>query len=75
MNHRPLTFVSGQSASNDNSIQCAELDILDDDILEKDETFSLNLSNQSDKVYITAGKHEAEVIIREDDTDCKWKWK
>ena len=53
------------------SIQCTELDILDDNILENNETFSLDLSNRSTQVHITTGRQQAQVIISEDDMDCK----
>lgn len=66
----PLRFVSGQSANN-MPIQCTELSVLDDNILEYDETFTVRLSSRSNQVYITTGREEAEIIIREDDTDCE----
>ena len=47
-----LTFVSGQSV---NGTQCAELVVLDDDILEMNEIVNLQLSNSSDLVVITVG--------------------
>ena len=62
--------MSGQS-SNSMPIQCADLDVLNDNILENDETFSVRLSSWSNRVYITTGRQAAEVTIREDDTDCK----
>ena len=68
--YRLLRFVSGQSASN-MPTQCANLTVLDDNILENDETFSVGLSSMTNQVYITYGREQAEVIIREDDTDCK----
>ena len=52
-------------------IKCTELDVIDDNILENDETFSVGLSSRSNQVYITIGREQAEVIIREDETDCK----
>ena len=62
--------MSGQSDSN-MRIQCANLTVLDDNILENDETFSVRLSSSSNKVYITYLRDQAEIIIREDDADCK----
>lgn len=65
-----LTFTSGQSFNN-TPVQCTELIVFNDDILEDTETFSVRLSSESDQVIITAGREEANVTIREDDTDCK----
>ena len=52
-------------------VQCTELIVLNDDILEDNETISVRLSSKSDQVIITPSREEAEVIIREDDTDSK----
>ena len=68
MNSRGLTFVSGQSSSNMRT-QCTNLTILNDDILEARETFSIRLTSQSSEVIITAGQDEAEVNIVEDNID------
>ena len=65
-----LTFSSGQSF-NSMPVQCTELIVLNDDILEDNETISVRLSSKSDQVIITPSREEAEVIIREDDTDSK----
>jgi hypothetical protein len=65
-----LTFMSGQS-SNNMSTQCTDLVILNDDILEYDENFMIQLSSRSDEVIITAAGEQAEVVIREDSADCK----
>jgi hypothetical protein len=51
--------------------QCIDLDILNDDILEEDENFMIQLASRSDEVEITAAGEQAEVVIREDSTDCK----
>lgn len=71
MDSRGLTFTSGQSV-NDMSIQCTELDILNDNILEDDETFLVRLSSGSAQVIITTARQEADVVIREDAADCKY---
>ena len=52
---------------------CTELSVSDDNILEYDETFTVRLSTGSNQVYITIGREQAEVIIREEDTDCEYK--
>lgn len=52
-------------------IQCTDLIVLDDNILEYEETLTVGLSRRSNQVYITIGREQARVIIREDDTDCK----
>jgi hypothetical protein len=51
--------------------QCIDLVILNDDILEDDENFMIQLVNRSNLVEITAAGEQAEVIIREDSSDCK----
>ena len=51
--------------------QCAELVVRNDNILEDDETFLVQLTSRSDQVVITSGGEQAEVVIREDNTDCK----
>ncbi len=66
-----LIFLSGQSSSN-MSIQCGELIVLNDTALEANETISIHLTSDSPQVNITAGRAEAEVIIQEDDNDCKY---
>ena len=70
VNSSALTFTSGQSFNN-MPIQCSELVVLNDNILEDNETFSIQLTNRSDQVVITSGGEQAEVVIVEDDTDCK----
>ena len=70
MDSLELIFSSGQS-SNNASIQCTELDMLNDDNLENNETFSVRLSSNSDHVVITADRELAHIVIEEDITDCK----
>ena len=65
-----LTFLPGQSSSS-RSIQCGELGVLNDEILEDNETVSIVLLSDSNQVVITPGRDEAEVIIQEDTADCK----
>jgi hypothetical protein len=66
-----LIFLSGQSSSN-MSIQCGELVVLNDTALEANETISIRLTSDSPQVNITAGRADGEVIIQEDDNDCKY---
>ena len=70
VNSSAVTFTSGQS-SNNMPTQCAELVVRNDNILEDDETFLVQLTSRSDQVVITSGGEQAEVVIREDNTDCK----
>ena len=70
MDSQGLIFSSGESLSS-MSTQCGELVVLDDRVLETNETISIRLTSESPQVIITAGKAEAEVIIQEDATDCK----
>ena len=66
-----LTFIAGQSSSS-MSTQCGELVVLNDAILEGNETISISLTSESPHVIVTAGKAEAQVIIQEDANDCKY---
>lgn len=64
-----ITFTSGQTASGDNQ-QCFFIPILDDDILETNETFDILItpvSEDEDVVNITS--REITVTIEEDPTD------
>ena len=70
VNSSALTFTSGQSSSN-MPTQCRELVILNDDILEYDENFMIQLASRSDEVEITTTGEQADVVIREDTADCK----
>ena len=70
VNSSALTFTSGQSSSN-MPTQCLGLVIINDNILEDDETFMVQLASRSDEVEITAAGEQAEVVIREDSVDCK----
>lgn len=64
-----MTFISGQSVNN-NSVRCTELNnILDDEILEGDEYFSIELTNQSAGILFTPDRDVATVTIREDSED------
>ena len=65
-----LTFTSGQS-SNNMPTQCIDLVILNDNILEYNETFMVQLASWSNKVVITAAGQQAEVVIMEDNADGK----
>jgi hypothetical protein len=66
-----LIFSSGQSSSS-MSIQCGDLVVLDDTALEANETISIRLTSESPQVILTTGRAEAEVIIQEDVSDCKY---
>ena len=64
-----ITFTSGQTASGDNQ-QCFSIPIIDDDILENNETFDILItpvSEDEDVVNITS--QEITVTIEEDPTD------
>ena len=65
-----ITFTSGQNASGDNQ-QCFSVPILNDDILECNETFDIALSptaDDEDVVNITG--QVITVTIEEDPNDC-----
>ena len=62
-----LTFTSGQTTGG---MQCTDLQILDDNILESEETLTLHLvSNDTSVVVITTNAESAVVTIEEDPTD------
>ena len=66
-----ITFASGQNATDDNQ-QCFSVPILNDDILECNETFGIILSptaDDEDVVNITDSVFT--VTIEEDPNDCK----
>ena len=65
-----LTFTAGQSSSS-MSIQCGELVVLNDAVLEGNETISISLTGESPHVIVTTGRAEAQVILQEDAKDCK----
>ena len=67
-----ITFVSGQNASGDNQ-QCFFIPILNDEILECNETFDVLISpilDDENIVNITA--QLITVTIEEDPNDCMW---
>ena len=75
VNSSALTFISGQSSTN-MSMQCTELVILNDNILEYDENFMVQLASRSDEVVITTAivgltGGLADVVIMEDAGDRK----
>ena len=66
-----ITFTSGQNATGDNQ-QCFSVTILNDDILECNETFDISISpipEDEDVVNIT--RQLLTVLIEEDANDCK----
>ena len=66
MNTR-LTFTSGQTIGG---MQCTDLQILDDNILESEETLTLHLvADDTSVVTITSSAESAVVTIQEDPTD------
>lgn len=67
-----LTFYYGQSSDNNMTTQCTDMVVLDDNILEGNETFSIRLTSQSSEVRITSGREQAIVVIIEDNVDCKF---
>ena len=66
-----ITFTSGQNASGDNE-QCFSVPILNDNILECNETFEIVLSPISDDDDIVNITNQVfTVTIEEDPNDCK----
>lgn len=68
-----ITFTSGQNASGDNQ-QCFSITILNDDLLECNETFDVVISavpDDNDVVNIT--EQVITVTIGEDPNDCKFE--
>ena len=62
-------FTSGQETGG---MQCTNLQVLDDSILEDEETMTLQLvADDTSVVAITASRDSAVVTIREDPTDGK----
>ena len=70
VNSLGITFVSGQSSSS-MAVQCVDLTVVNDAILEGDETFNIQLFTQSSQVRITFARDQAQVVIMEDNVDCK----
>ena len=65
-----ITFTSGQNASGDNQ-QCFFIPILNDDILECNETFDILLTPiAEDEDIINITNRVFTVIIEEDPNDC-----
>ena len=65
-----VTFIPGQSSVHDR-VQCFNISITDDDILEDHETFSVFLT-AVDRLYpliLTPGNTTADVVIKEDVSD------
>ena len=60
-------FLDGQQSDGDNQ-QCVSTTILDDDILEDTETFSLSATGNS---LVNVINGEVTVLIQEDPIDCK----
>lgn len=48
---------------------CTELLVLNDNVLEDNETFSVRLTSQSVEVLITAEREQAQIVIMEDNVD------
>ena len=66
-----ITFTSGQNASGDNQ-QCFFIPILNDDILECNETFDILLTPiADDEDVINITNRVFTVTIEEDSNDCK----
>ena len=62
-----LNFTTGQTVGD---MQCTDLQVLDDSILESTETLTLQLvSDNTEEVVITTGADSAVVTIEEDSTD------
>ena len=68
-----ITFTSGQNASGDNQ-QCFFIPILNDDILECNETFDVLLNPiAEDEDIVNITNRVFTVTIEEDPNDCKFK--
>lgn len=66
-----ITFISGQNATGDNQ-QCVYIPILNDDILECNETFELLISpTAEDESIVNITAQLITVTIEEDANDCK----
>ena len=65
-----MIFMPGQSSDN-LPLQWVDLEITNDNILENNETFSVQLTSDRDYVTLTPGRETAEIIITEDESDCK----
>ena len=67
-----ITFTSGQNASGDNQ-QCFSVTILNDDLLECNETFDIIISAVSeDEDVVNVTGQVITVTIEEDPNDCKF---
>ena len=66
---QPIVFTSGQS-SDDVRGQCVDIVILDDDILENDETVTVQLSSESNSISVVPSGKTATITIV--DNDCKY---
>ena len=67
-----ITFISGQNSTGDNQ-QCFYVVLLDDNVLEGNETFDIQIRpspQDEDIVNITGGI--ITITIEEDPTDSKW---
>ena len=66
-----ITFTSGQNATDDNQ-QCVSIPILDDNVLEGNETFDLLVSpTPEDENVVNITGQVITVTIEEDNSDCK----
>ena len=61
----PLTFIEGSVSGNE---QCYTVAIMDDNILENNETFSVTLSSNEPAFNLT----QATVTINHDPADCEY---
>ena len=68
MTSQELAFLSGQS-SNIMPTSCTDLEILDDEVLEDQEAFSVVVTSQMTEVVITSGREQTQVLIDEDGED------
>ena len=67
-----ITFTSGQNASGDNNEQCFFVPILNDDLLECNETFDILITPISeDENVVNITNQVITVTIVEDPNDCK----
>ena len=72
---RNITFTSGQNATGDNQ-QCVFIPLLDDDVLEGNQTFSVLITpapGDEDVVVINSTNEMITVVIQEDPNDSTFQ--
>lgn len=64
----PLTFDAGSVSG---AVQCHVVEIVDDNVLEENETFSVTLSSSTEPAFLGSNLTQSMVTIRRDPVDCK----